>query len=68
MQMQPVTSSNIESIGHEGDTLAVQFKNGALWNYPGVTADTFDAMQKADSVGKFFNAHIKSNPKAKRIK
>lgn len=54
--MSAVKSSQIESIGHMGDTLAVKFKGGSVYHYPGVTADQFADLQKAESIGKAFNA------------
>lgn len=60
-------SSQIESIGHSGDTLAVRFKNGgAEYRYSGVSAESFAALQKAESVGKHFCQHIR--PKFKGVK
>lgn len=62
----PVTSSNIYSIAHcpETQTLQVRFKdrNGAptsLYEYSGVPAWVFSALQNADSVGGYFAKFIK---------
>jgi hypothetical protein len=52
MNRLPVTSSYIESIGHEGETLEVAYKDGKVWKYPGVTADVFENVMKAESVGR----------------
>jgi KTSC domain len=52
MQMHPVKSSNIESIGHDGDTMHVRFKNGGTYSYTGVTAEGFRRLKEAPSVGK----------------
>jgi hypothetical protein len=54
--MTAVKSSQIESIGHLGGTLAVKFKSGSTYHYPGVTADQFADLHKSDSIGKAFNA------------
>lgn len=54
--MAAVKSSQIDSIGHMGDTLAVKFKSGSTYHYPGVTAEQFADLNKADSIGKAFNA------------
>jgi hypothetical protein len=62
-----VKSSQIESIGHLGDTLAVKFKSGGTYHYHGVSAEQFVAMQKADSAGKFLHAHIKPKHKFTKI-
>jgi hypothetical protein len=56
-----VTSSNIDSIGYEGDTLFVQFKSGTVYSYSKVDANTFNNMTKSESVGKYLNGSIKGN-------
>jgi hypothetical protein len=58
--MAKVESSQIESIGHAGDTLAVKFKSGGLYHYHGVSADQFQKLKSAKSVGAHLGAHIKS--------
>ena len=62
----PVDSSNIDAIAFlpaeeapEG-TLYIRFKrNMSVFRYEKVPANTFDRMKEADSVGKFFHAHIR---------
>ena len=66
--MSGVKSSQIDSIGHHGDTLAVKFKSGpAVYHYHGVTAAQFAAMQKADSVGSYLHQHINLKHKFSKI-
>ncbi len=64
--LQPVESHQIGAIGYDADTqtLAVQFKRGALaiYHYPNVTPETWAAFQAAESKGTFFGAHIKALP------
>lgn len=61
-------SSQIESIGHSGDTLAVRFKNGGTeYRYSGVSAEQFAALQKAESLGSHFSKHIRSKIKGVKI-
>lgn len=60
MNMETVKSSNIAAIGHEGETLAVQFNSGALYEYSGVPESVFKALKAAASIGAFFNQNIKS--------
>ena len=57
--MTPVKSSNIAAVDHDGQHTTVQFKSGAVWRYADVPADKHEAFVGADSVGKFFNEHIK---------
>lgn len=60
--LHPVQSSNVAGIAHDGDALFVKFNNGAVWRYSGVPAAHFEEMKSpaCESVGRFFNAHIKS--------
>lgn len=59
MERQPVSSSNILSVGHEGSTLEVEFLNGDTWQYQGVSRALFEQMLAAPSIGKFLNNTIK---------
>lgn len=53
-------SSAISMIGHDGaDTLRVQFNNGLLYDYKGVSPEAFMRLRKSESVGAHFNAQIK---------
>lgn len=53
MQFIPVKSSNIESIAHDGkETMRVQFKNGGLYEYQGVTVAGHKKLMEAKSIGK----------------
>ena len=54
--MSTVKSSQIESIGHHGDTLAVKFKSGGTYHYHGVSTAQFADLQKAESIGKALGA------------
>ena len=65
--MQAIKSSQIESIGHHGDTLAVKFKHGGEYRYHGVSADDFQKLQKAESIGSHLHKHIKPNFKFTKL-
>jgi hypothetical protein len=65
--MTEVTSSQIASIGHIGDTLAVTFKNGGTYHYHGVSAAQFGDMKQAKSIGSFLSVVIKPNFKFTKI-
>ena len=64
--LTPVKSSNIKAIGYDkaAQRLAVQFSNGTLFHYEGVTPDAYQGLASAESVGKHFGSHIRSNFKA----
>ncbi len=68
ISLSPMKSSQIESIGHSGDTLAVRFKHGGtLYHYHGVSASDFAALQKAESIGSHLGKHIKPKFKFTKI-
>ncbi len=59
-------SSNIAKIGHDGATLTIEFKNGGIYDYEGVTPEQHKALVNADSVGSHFHHHIKSKFEGKK--
>ena len=58
-----VKSSQVKEIGYDAatKTLAVTFTRGkgAVYHYPGVTQEAFDAFKNAESIGTHFGKHIK---------
>jgi hypothetical protein len=66
--MTPVKSSNLEAVHHEGSTLSIRFKGGAVWDYQDVPKELHDRMMAAhdagDSIGRFFHANIRHQFKA----
>lgn len=60
MQKTPVTSSNIEAVGYDPGLLRIWFKNGSAFDYAGVTPEEYESLIQAGSIGKHFNAEIKS--------
>ena len=58
---EAVSSSNLASIGydHVKKILAVEFKNGAIFHYAGVSLETVTAFYVAPSRGAYFSANIK---------
>jgi hypothetical protein len=62
MERQPVISSNIKSIGFDKETttLEIEFKNGTVYRYEPISEDTYLELIQAESVGKYFNQHIKN--------
>lgn len=61
MQMIPVSSSNISSIGYENGTLYIRFHKGGLYSYSGVPYSVYTALMSAPSHGKYFAAYIKNS-------
>lgn len=62
MTRQTVESSNLKSIGYDEFLLVleIEFKSGAVYRYYGVPSEVHDELINAGSVGKYFNANVKS--------
>lgn len=60
MNMIPVSSSDLKSVGYENGTLYIRFWSGGLYSYAGVPESVYAALMQAPSHGKFFHAHIKN--------
>lgn len=63
--MVKVSSSNIKSIGYDGD-LYIKFFNGAMWSYAKVPQKIYGELMAADSIGGYFSKNIKPKYKAKQ--
>jgi hypothetical protein len=61
VEYQPVTSTSVAAIGYDPDTntLGVRFLNGGEFHYYGVSADVFEGMKAATSVGRYLDQYIK---------
>jgi hypothetical protein len=64
--MEPVESRQVRAIGYDAETktLAVTFNYGAgaIYQYPDVEPEVFEAFKAAESKGAFFGQHIKALP------
>jgi len=62
-------SSNISRFGYDADSsvLAVEFKNGGVYNYFDVSAAVFEQMQAAPSKGQFLAQNIKGHYRYARV-
>lgn len=62
MDRAAVYSSNIVSAGYDSgsETLEIEFKDGAVYQYYNVNAHLYEQFQAAPSKGQFFNAYIKN--------
>jgi hypothetical protein len=64
--LTPVTSNQVAAIGYDPatKTLAVTFTRGAgaVYHYPNVEPKVHADFMAAESIGKFFGAHIKALP------
>lgn len=62
MERQPVSSSNIVSVGYDlnTETLEIEFKNGFIYRYLNVPSFEHERLMSAGSHGIYFNANIKN--------
>lgn len=69
MQRQPVSSSNIASVGYNPatETLEVEFHNGSVYHYFEVPQVIFDGLMSAPSHGVFLNANIKGQYRYEQV-
>lgn len=67
--LQPVQSSNIAAVGHEGTTLYVQYKGKGepIWSYAGVEPHVFKELLGCGSIGRYMADFIKPNHKGTRL-
>ena len=63
IEMIPVVSSNIESIGYNEGTqiLRVKFLNGAIYEYKNIPLIEFEQLKNTSSVGSYLNRNIARN-------
>jgi len=60
MERQPVSSSNIASVGYDENTeiLEVEFLNGSIYEYKNVPLVIYQEFINAASLGSYFNREI----------
>ena len=63
MERSSVSSSNIESVGYDSDslTLEVEFKGGSVYQYYDVPSHVYEDFTSADSLGSYLHHSIKKN-------
>ena len=69
MQMIPVSSSNLDSVGYDSLTgkLYIRFNSGGLYEYDKVPYSVYEGLMHAASHGRYFHAHIKGIYAYRRI-
>jgi hypothetical protein len=65
----PVESSNLKSVGFDekARVLEIEFHHGGLYRYHDVPQETHAALMKAESKGKYFQAHIRNKFRFEKI-
>lgn len=61
MDREPVSSSLLTSVGYDPDRqlLEVELQDGKLYQYTDVPEQTYHGLMDADSLGRYFNHHIR---------
>ena len=69
MIRKPVVSSDIRSVGYDGESnaLEIEFHSGGIYQYYSVSKAIYEALMNAPSHGKYFHAHIKDTFRYRRI-
>jgi Uma2 family endonuclease len=69
MLRQEVNSSELRSVGYEPDVsvLEAEFHSGEVYHYFDVPAQLVVELLEAESIGRYFNAHIRSKFKFKKV-
>ena len=69
MNREPVTSSNIASIGYDSasQTLEVEFSNGAVYQYFDVPSAVHEEFMNEGSHGSHLNQNIKGSYRYARV-
>jgi len=66
MIRKTVVSSNIKSIGAEGDAMEIEFSNGHVYRYSGPRVQQhFHGLISAKSIGTHFARYVRSCPDTK---
>jgi hypothetical protein len=61
MEMIPVNSSDLQSVGYENGTLFIRFHSGGTYSYSGVPDSVYRDLLAAGSHGQYFQAFIKGH-------
>ncbi len=67
MNMTPVGSSDLSSVGYENGTLYISFHSGGIYAYSNVPVSVYNNLMSAASHGKYFHSFIKGRYPYMRI-
>lgn len=70
MLRQPVSSSNLHSVGYDpaSQILEIEFHGGRIYQYFNVPASVYQNLMRAASHGKYFADFIRYNYRYQRIR
>lgn len=69
MDRTPVKSSNVSAVGYDPSTqtMEIEFKDGSVYHYHGVSSATHSDLISAKSIGKYVHANVKGQYKHSKI-
>jgi len=62
MNMQSVSSSRMNKVGWENNTMYVEFKNGQVYAYKNVSASEYQSFLNSSSLGSALSILDKTHP------
>jgi KTSC domain len=70
MDRKKINSSNIRSAGYDprNRVLEIEFSNGGITQYSGVSEELYRRLMNAPSAGSYFHDNIEESFAAKRIR
>jgi len=68
-QLNIGTSSQVKSAAYDDETqtLAIEFNSGGTYHYHGVSGQTADGLESADSPGGYLHAYVKKQHQYTKI-
>lgn len=68
-ELKEVSSHTISHVGYDAttETLTLRFRRGGLYRYAGVPAKEHEALLAAESMGKHFQARIRSQYQGAKV-
>jgi hypothetical protein len=63
MDREEVSSSLLSSVGYDpaDQLLEVELQDGKIYQYTDVSAETYQGLMAADSLGRYFNHHVRGH-------
>lgn len=70
MERKPLNASNIRSAGYDARSrvLEIEFTNGGICQYSGVSEEVYRRLMNAPSPGSYFRDEIEESFTAKRLR
>jgi hypothetical protein len=70
MKQVAVNSTGLRSVGYRPSkhTLEIEFHSGRLYRYFRVPEAVYQALMAAESLGRYFNAHIRRSYSYRRLR